>query len=218
MNASVRPLSADDNRRTSSRPCWKPPAYRCRSAMHLDRTELRDLAAARSDEVARLSRRYDDWARRCGVLPWHELQQRAKVPSTPDDYGRGVLQGLAAALSELDLPTAGVAEIVHGFTVATNAILGREGRGDGADHHRGLPRDVLEIARLRVPRLYDPAYRRSNTTLCAASRSRLGVRRPEILYAATTGLPWAGRHWRSARRAGAARRAAAAARRRLPRG
>ncbi len=31
-------------------------------------------------------------------------------------------------------------------------------------------------------------------------------------------LPWAGRHWRSARRAGAARRAAAAARRRLPRG
>ena len=44
--------------------------------MQRDRTELHDLAAARGDEVARLSRRYDDWARRCGVLPWHELQRR----------------------------------------------------------------------------------------------------------------------------------------------
>jgi N-methylhydantoinase A/oxoprolinase/acetone carboxylase beta subunit len=51
-----------------------------------------------------------------------------KVASTPDDYGRGVLRGLADALAELDLPTAGVAEIVHGFTVATNAIL--EGKAE----------------------------------------------------------------------------------------
>ena len=54
----------------------------------------------------------------------------AKVASTPDDYGRGVLHGLAEALAELGLPAAGVAEIVHGFTVATNAI--REGTGPEA--------------------------------------------------------------------------------------
>ena len=59
---------------------WKlvsrhPGAWELYDMRH-DRTELHDLAAARGDEVARLSRRYDDWARRCGVLPWHELQQR----------------------------------------------------------------------------------------------------------------------------------------------
>ena len=43
-----------------------------------DRTELHDLAATRGDEVRRLTRLYDDWARRCGVLPWHELQQRRR--------------------------------------------------------------------------------------------------------------------------------------------
>ena len=45
--------------------------------MHRDRTELHDLAAARVDEVARLAGLHNDWARRCGVLPWHELQQRS---------------------------------------------------------------------------------------------------------------------------------------------
>ena len=44
--------------------------------MHRDRTELRDLAAARGGEVRRLARLYDDWARRCGVVPWHDLHQR----------------------------------------------------------------------------------------------------------------------------------------------
>ena len=41
-----------------------------------DRTELHDLAAARGGEVRRLAGLYDDWAHRCGVVPWHELQQR----------------------------------------------------------------------------------------------------------------------------------------------
>ena len=44
--------------------------------MHRDRTELHDLAATRGDEVRRLARMYDDWALRCGVVPWHELQPR----------------------------------------------------------------------------------------------------------------------------------------------
>ena len=83
----------------------------------------------------------------------------AKVPSTPDDYGRGVLHGLGAALAELELPAAGVSEIVHGFTVATNAILEGKGAALALITTEGF-RDVLEIARLRVPRLYDLAYRK----------------------------------------------------------
>ena len=82
-----------------------------------------------------------------------------KVASTPDDYGRGVLHGLAEALAELDLSAAGVAEIVHGFTVATNAILEGKGAEMALITTEGF-RDVLEIARLRVPRLYDLAYRK----------------------------------------------------------
>ncbi|MCY4375763.1 MAG: hydantoinase/oxoprolinase family protein, partial [Spirochaetaceae bacterium] len=82
-----------------------------------------------------------------------------KVASTPDDYGRGVLRGLADALAELDLPAAGVAEIVHGFTVATNAILEGKGAQMALITTEGF-RDVLEIARLRTPRLYDLYYRK----------------------------------------------------------
>ena len=82
-----------------------------------------------------------------------------KVASTPDDYGRGVLRGLADALAELDLPAAGVAEIVHGFTVATNAILEGKGAAMALITTEGF-RDVLEIARLRTPRLYDLYYRK----------------------------------------------------------
>ena len=44
--------------------------------MQRDRTEMHDLATARGDEVRRLTGVYDDWARRCGVVPWHELQRR----------------------------------------------------------------------------------------------------------------------------------------------
>ena len=44
--------------------------------MQRDRTELHDLAATRGGEVRRLARMYDDWALRCGVVPWHELQRR----------------------------------------------------------------------------------------------------------------------------------------------
>lgn len=37
--------------------------------MTLDRTELNDLAQAHPERVAEMSRLYEDWAARCGVLP-----------------------------------------------------------------------------------------------------------------------------------------------------
>lgn len=81
-----------------------------------------------------------------------------KVLSTPDDYARGI----AEALREF-LPTEGFApercrEVVHGTTVATNAILEQKVARTGLLTTRGF-RDVLELRRLRVPSLYNLRFR-----------------------------------------------------------
>ena len=43
-----------------------------------DRTEMNNLAAKMPDKVAQMSRDYDVWAKRCGVVPWGELQKKGK--------------------------------------------------------------------------------------------------------------------------------------------
>ena len=80
-----------------------------------------------------------------------------KVPSTPDDYSRGVIDGVRALLAELDIPPEAVGDVLHGCTVATNAILEGKGAKTALVTTRGF-RDVLEFRRVRVPRLYDPLY------------------------------------------------------------
>ena len=47
-----------------------------------------------------------------------------------------------------------IGEVLHGTTVASNAILELKGARTGLVTTRGF-RDVLEIRRLRMPRLYD---------------------------------------------------------------
>ncbi|MCZ6679727.1 MAG: hydantoinase/oxoprolinase family protein [Candidatus Poribacteria bacterium] len=71
-----------------------------------------------------------------------------KVPSTPDNYARGIVSGLEPLLPRQ------IAEVMHGTTVATNTILERKGALTGLITTEGF-RDVLEIGRLRYPRLYD---------------------------------------------------------------
>jgi N-methylhydantoinase A len=80
----------------------------------------------------------------------------AKVPSTTDDYARGIIETLAARFGSAP---AELAEIVHGTTVASNAILEGTGARAGLITTRGF-RDVLEIRRLRYPRLYDPTWQK----------------------------------------------------------
>jgi N-methylhydantoinase A len=63
-----------------------------------------------------------------------------KVPSTPDDYARGFLD----ALGRLGLPFSSIDEILHGTTVATNALLERKGARCGMVTTKGF-RDVLEL-------------------------------------------------------------------------
>ncbi|MBI2468931.1 MAG: hydantoinase/oxoprolinase family protein [Candidatus Rokubacteria bacterium] len=80
-----------------------------------------------------------------------------KVSSTVDDYARGIVQGLREVFQETGLGGADIAEVLHGTTVASNAILEQRGARTGLITTRGF-RDVLEIRRLRMPRLYDLAW------------------------------------------------------------
>jgi N-methylhydantoinase A/oxoprolinase/acetone carboxylase beta subunit len=72
-----------------------------------------------------------------------------KLRSTPDDPSRAVLEGMR------DLQVAAdPAEVIHGSTVATNAVLERRGARVGLAATRGFS-DVLRIARQTRPALYD---------------------------------------------------------------
>jgi N-methylhydantoinase A len=71
-----------------------------------------------------------------------------KVLSTPSDPALAVLQGLAHE------PGADGHEVVHGSTVATNALLERKGARVALITTAGFE-DVLEIGRQDRPRLYD---------------------------------------------------------------
>ena len=80
-----------------------------------------------------------------------------KVSSSVDDYARAIMEGIDALLAEQGIDSAGIAEVVHGTTVASNALLERKGARTGLIGTQGF-RDVLEIRNLRMPRLYDLAW------------------------------------------------------------
>jgi len=80
-----------------------------------------------------------------------------KIPSTPDDYARAVLVGIELLLRRLGVAAAAVAEVSHASTVATNAILEAKGARTALVTTAGF-RDILEMRRIRVPRLYEPLY------------------------------------------------------------
>jgi N-methylhydantoinase A len=78
-----------------------------------------------------------------------------KVSSTVDDYARAIVDGLSALLAEIG--GGRIVELLHGTTVASNAILEHKGAKTGLITTRGF-RDVLEIRNLRMPRLYDMSW------------------------------------------------------------
>jgi N-methylhydantoinase A len=72
-----------------------------------------------------------------------------KLPSTPDDPSRAILQGLRelAAAGSLSL-------LAHGTTVATNALIERRGAKVALLTTAGF-KDLLEIGRQTRPKIYD---------------------------------------------------------------
>ncbi|TGU25193.1 hydantoinase/oxoprolinase family protein [bacterium M00.F.Ca.ET.156.01.1.1] len=85
------------------------------------------------------------------------LLSTIKVPSTPQNYASGVIEGAKALASARDLRIETMAEMAHGCTVATNAILEGKGARVALLTTAGF-RDVLELRRIRVPKLYEPLY------------------------------------------------------------
>src|SRR5215467_964512 len=80
-----------------------------------------------------------------------------KVSSTVDNYATAIVDGLAELIRECHLDYADIIELLHGTTVASNAILELKGARTGLITTKGF-RDVLEIRTLRMPRLYDLSW------------------------------------------------------------
>ncbi len=78
-----------------------------------------------------------------------------KVVSTPPDFGRAVAEVVQRLHAEGDVGPA--TEVIHGTTVATNAIIERRGARTALITTAGF-RDVLELRRARSPELYHARY------------------------------------------------------------
>ena len=73
-----------------------------------------------------------------------------KVPSTPDDPARGVVDGIRELCAKADVDLSQIDNLLHGTTVATNIALTHSGAEVGMITTEGM-RDILHIARHKKP-------------------------------------------------------------------
>lgn len=101
-----------------------------------------------------------------------EQLRRAKVPTTPGDFTRGIRAGLA------ELQAAAGFQIVAGSTVATNALLERRGERVAFVGSEGFA-DMLAIGRQNRPQLYDLFVRKPEPLVglddCLGLAERIGA-------------------------------------------
>jgi N-methylhydantoinase A len=83
-----------------------------------------------------------------------DVQRLAKVPSTPPDYSRGVVDALSRVLEDFRE----MALLVHGTTAQLNAFLERKGAKTALLTTRGFG-DVYAMGRGSRDRMYDLHYR-----------------------------------------------------------
>ncbi|HYE16373.1 MAG TPA: hydantoinase/oxoprolinase family protein, partial [Pyrinomonadaceae bacterium] len=95
-----------------------------------------------------------------------------KLPSTPDDPSRAIVEGLRRVARETGASLRDL-EVVHGTTVGTNALLERRGARAALVTTRGFE-DVLVIGRQARAKLYDLEWSRPEPLV--ADRLRFGVR------------------------------------------
>jgi len=75
---------------------------------------------------------------------------RAKTPSTPHDQSEGVMAGILKVCKSAGIEPTEIVELMHGTTVATNAVLEGKGAIVGLITTEGY-RQVLQIGRSFVP-------------------------------------------------------------------
>lgn len=78
----------------------------------------------------------------------------SKVLSTPTDYSDAICAGLEQMVRAGKVRPSDVRHLVHAATIATNTVITGTGAKVGLITTQGF-RDVLELGRLRYPRLYD---------------------------------------------------------------
>src|SRR5512132_1538029 len=75
---------------------------------------------------------------------------RVKTPSTPADPSEGVLTGVRRICEEADIEVGHLRNILHGTTVATNAVLESKGARVGLITTQGF-QQILHLARSQTP-------------------------------------------------------------------
>src|SRR4051794_996063 len=93
-----------------------------------------------------------------------------KLLSTPPNYDAAVVEAAAGLAGG-----AAVGAVVHGTTVATNAVLEHRGARTALVTTAGF-RDVLELRRLRIPRMYEPFWRKPAPLVPRRLRFEIGER------------------------------------------
>ena len=73
-----------------------------------------------------------------------------KVLTTPQDYNKAILTGLKKCTEQKGKALSSIAEICHGTTLGTNAVIERKGRPTGLLTTKGFL-DVLTLRRTRFP-------------------------------------------------------------------
>ena len=97
----------------------------------------------------------------------------AKLPTTPDDPSIGFLSCIERLLEVTDADPSEIDSIIHGTTVATNAIFEMKLPRTGLITNEGFT-DVLEVGRMDRPKLYDLLQQRPRPLV--PGRWRRGVR------------------------------------------
>jgi N-methylhydantoinase A len=77
-------------------------------------------------------------------------QYRVKTPSTPSDPSQGVLAGVGRICDAASIDVAELRNILHGTTVATNAVLESKGARVGLITTQGF-KQILHLARSQTP-------------------------------------------------------------------
>lgn len=98
-----------------------------------------------------------------------------KVPSTPADPSRALVEGVREIVARAGYDSAEIQFLIHGTTVATNTILQRKGARTAFITTEGF-RDVLHIQRQDRPHLYNMRIRRTPALVPRALRFELPER------------------------------------------